>query len=295
MLKKALIIILIISCKTAKSQSCDNMIFNDGTEVLCLVQEIRINEIAYKKCDQPDGPLYIIEKEKVFLIKYKNGTSQVIEQPFNQKPIANTITKQPQKTDYIIGVELPFAMGNYTYQGFNRLLKYSSGIDIVGNFSVRNNFYLGLSLGLNYYPRSLGAYNYKKYKKLYCPIMLRLEQIIPLGKNFISFGLGLGFSFVNSGKTFAYFQKPELFNNNLIYGQEISDDGGIIINAQIGYSLYFSKDLFLSLKAGYLAQTFNVKGYGFIGNYGYNGIYSYETQGILNSFQLSLGVSKKNK
>ena len=58
------------------TQNCDNIILHSGLEISSVVEEIRLNEIAYRKCDNPTGPLYVILKSEVFLIKYKNGTSQ---------------------------------------------------------------------------------------------------------------------------------------------------------------------------------------------------------------------------
>jgi hypothetical protein len=63
----------------SKSQICDNIILSDGTEIPSKIEEIRLNEIAYRKCDFIDGPLYVSSKTDVFMIVYANGTKEVIE------------------------------------------------------------------------------------------------------------------------------------------------------------------------------------------------------------------------
>lgn len=70
----------LLFAQTIFSQECDILILKDGTESSVIVSEIRVSEIAYKKCDFQTGPLYIVLKNEVFMIKYRNGQSEVIKQ-----------------------------------------------------------------------------------------------------------------------------------------------------------------------------------------------------------------------
>ena len=65
--------------KREKTDSCDQIIFKDGSEVSAKVNEVGINEIKYKRCDSPDGPFYVSRKSEIFMIKYANGTKEVIK------------------------------------------------------------------------------------------------------------------------------------------------------------------------------------------------------------------------
>lgn len=56
----------------------DNIIFTDGTETKALVKEIGPETISYVKADNTEGPLYTIERNKVFMIQLSNGTSELI-------------------------------------------------------------------------------------------------------------------------------------------------------------------------------------------------------------------------
>lgn len=62
--------------------SCDVMIFRNGSEISVRVIEVGVSEIKYLKCDNLTGPTYITNKAELFLIKYHNGSRDVFkEQP----------------------------------------------------------------------------------------------------------------------------------------------------------------------------------------------------------------------
>lgn len=63
--------------------SQDIIILKTGDELQSIVHEIDIDVIKYKKFENQEGPLYTIEKSKVFMIKYANGTKDV----FNDQPL----------------------------------------------------------------------------------------------------------------------------------------------------------------------------------------------------------------
>lgn len=74
---KTLCFLLTMLCSlTAFAQ--DNIIFLDGTETKALVKDIGIETISYVKADNTEGPLYTIERNKVFMIQLSNGSSEVI-------------------------------------------------------------------------------------------------------------------------------------------------------------------------------------------------------------------------
>jgi hypothetical protein len=60
------------------SQECDVIVLKTGEEITSQVLEIRLSEIAYKKCDFTSGPTYVLLKTDVFMIKYKNGQKELI-------------------------------------------------------------------------------------------------------------------------------------------------------------------------------------------------------------------------
>ncbi len=80
----------------------DNIVFKDGTEVKAKVQEISTTEVVYKRHDNLEGPVYTVERNKVFIIQFENGTSEVVTPiNFNQVPGTNaTGRRQLVGTDY---------------------------------------------------------------------------------------------------------------------------------------------------------------------------------------------------
>lgn len=59
-------------------EECDVIVLKTGEEVSAKVTEIGQDEIKYKKCDNLSGPTYSMNKSDVFMIKYSNGTKDII-------------------------------------------------------------------------------------------------------------------------------------------------------------------------------------------------------------------------
>jgi hypothetical protein len=72
----------------------DVIVKNDKTEIKAKVLEITDQVIKYKKFELLEGPTYNINKVEVFMIIYKNGTKEYIEQP----KVASTPVKQTVPT-----------------------------------------------------------------------------------------------------------------------------------------------------------------------------------------------------
>lgn len=78
---------LLFVCLFANAQ--DNIVFKDGTEVKAKVQEISTTEVVYKRQDNLDGPVYKVERSKVFIIQFENGTTEVVS-PLNINQVLGT-------------------------------------------------------------------------------------------------------------------------------------------------------------------------------------------------------------
>jgi hypothetical protein len=73
-------------------EECDLITLMNGEEILVKIVEIGTKDIRYKKCDNLNGPDYILPKTEVFMVKYPNGTKEVIT-PANAK--SNVERKTP--------------------------------------------------------------------------------------------------------------------------------------------------------------------------------------------------------
>jgi len=70
--------------------SCDVILYKDGSEIKVKITEISSANIKYKRCDMPEGPVYVANKTQIFMIKYANGTKEVV------KTSENTYTSSAQ-------------------------------------------------------------------------------------------------------------------------------------------------------------------------------------------------------
>jgi hypothetical protein len=66
--------------RNSTENQCDIIILKTGREILAKVLEIGNAEVKYKMCDNLDGPTFTMVKAEIFMIKYPNGTSTVINE-----------------------------------------------------------------------------------------------------------------------------------------------------------------------------------------------------------------------
>ena len=78
----------------AKEQ-CDNLMLKSGEEISASIEEVGEDLIKYRKCNNQSGPLYSISRNKVFMIKYANGTKDL----FNDVPENNQETDNLNSND----------------------------------------------------------------------------------------------------------------------------------------------------------------------------------------------------
>lgn len=112
--------------KTSNPDSlCDKITFKNGDEAMVKVLEIAPNDVKYKKCDSPDGPLYVVKKADVFMVTFANGTKEVFktESTATQNNNNTQTTRNydgPRKTHPMAILALVFAvLGLFTYGLFS--------------------------------------------------------------------------------------------------------------------------------------------------------------------------------
>ncbi|HXC06200.1 MAG TPA: hypothetical protein VNZ86_15690 [Bacteroidia bacterium] len=55
------------------SSHCDTLKMNSGEKILVLITEVTPEQVKYRTCDYPDGPIHIVLKNKVSSIHYASG------------------------------------------------------------------------------------------------------------------------------------------------------------------------------------------------------------------------------
>ena len=81
---KKIIILVIATTAFLYSYSQDLIIKRNGEEIKTKVLEVALTIVKYKNYSNPNGPTYEILKSEIFMIKYENGTKDVIN-PIQQK------------------------------------------------------------------------------------------------------------------------------------------------------------------------------------------------------------------
>ena len=85
------------------AQDCDLIILQDGSEIEAKVLEVSSENISYKKCNFQDGPTYVVVRKDIFLIKYKDGSkelmtdSKVVVNPTKNTAVTPVKTNQTAK------------------------------------------------------------------------------------------------------------------------------------------------------------------------------------------------------
>ncbi|MFN8278534.1 MAG: hypothetical protein U0T84_13730 [Chitinophagales bacterium] len=89
-----IVMLLLLACVSVKAQ--DIITYKNGDEVKAKVTEVSPTEIKYKVWDNQDGPLYRVSKADIFMIKYENGTKDVMSSAPVAAPIP-AITEEERK------------------------------------------------------------------------------------------------------------------------------------------------------------------------------------------------------
>ncbi|CAN5447538.1 hypothetical protein BH09BAC1_BH09BAC1_02010 [soil metagenome] len=145
----AIALMFVAFCANAQ----DNIVFKDGTEVKAKVQEITTTEVVYKRHDNMAGPVYRIERNKVFIIQFENGTSEVVTPVnFNQVPTAtengsHRLVGNPYRSpglSFLFSFLLPGGGQYYNHQygkGAAMSALWMGGIITAATSSRRGNYY----------------------------------------------------------------------------------------------------------------------------------------------------------
>lgn len=93
--------------------TCGDMItMRNGQELFGKVMEVSPKTVKYKRCDNLDGPLMVVNTNDVFMIKYTNGTKEVFtkDETQNSGTGKNPDIQQPKKyhplaiTSFVFGL-----------------------------------------------------------------------------------------------------------------------------------------------------------------------------------------------
>ncbi|MDI1353468.1 MAG: DUF4190 domain-containing protein [bacterium] len=85
-----------LALKQSPPDTCDVLLFRDGSEIRAKVLEVAPTDIKYKRCDNIEGPSYVTRKSDLFMVKYANGTKEVMKEEAPAQKEFNTYNPSPQ-------------------------------------------------------------------------------------------------------------------------------------------------------------------------------------------------------
>ena len=124
----------------AVPDSCDKIIHKDGTEIMAKITEINTSEIRYKRCDFIDGPTFVEKQNKVFMIKYANGKSEMFKTEKAVEYNHGKITQDSQKINDKDKNTNPFSQASLIFSilGFYPLIILGSILGLIFGAIAKN-------------------------------------------------------------------------------------------------------------------------------------------------------------
>ena len=68
----------------------DIITLKNSNVIFALVQEVGMEDIKYKRYDNPTGPTYVMKKSDTYMIRYINGTSDIFQSESTPPPVTDT-------------------------------------------------------------------------------------------------------------------------------------------------------------------------------------------------------------
>lgn len=226
---KVVLIILSLVAYNIQAIGQDLIILRNADEIEGKVIEVLDNEIKYKKKSNPDGPLYSIDKDFIFMVKYENGQKDV----FNAEKVE---PKEPdkefkfKKRGFTNITELTTGIGISTTSE-----EFSYGFSTVNGYLVNPHFSVGFGVGID------------KYEDF-----LAVPLFVDLRANFLKYRVTPIFS-VGVGYSIPIWQKN---------GSSSDLRGGVFVNPAIGAKFFVSQKTSLFLTLGYRLQEIETPVYG---------------------------------
>jgi opacity protein-like surface antigen len=106
----------------------DMIILKDGNIIEAKVMEIHPTEIRYKRSDNLDGPMIILPVSSILSIRYKNGTTDII----NASPVSSS-SLAGQAANQLSGTSGSYTRQNFLEESLQTILNAFPAIPIAGN------------------------------------------------------------------------------------------------------------------------------------------------------------------
>lgn len=93
-MKRHLYFLLLALLPSLAARAQDVLTKTNGDAIQAKILEITPLEVRYKRTDNPDGPLIVVRRNDVFMIKYANGTQELLNPAAAGSPVAPAGSRQ---------------------------------------------------------------------------------------------------------------------------------------------------------------------------------------------------------
>ena len=124
-LKNVAAVVVCLAAWVFSANAQDIITLKNGDEIRARVTEIGTTEIRYKRFENIDGPTIVLARSDVFLIRYENGTRDVINPITPNTSTGSTNTRNDaRKGDIAMGVNAAVGLGTiFPNYGFGAKLQ----------------------------------------------------------------------------------------------------------------------------------------------------------------------------
>ncbi len=146
-MKKILFLTLLIFSCTQILNAQDKIYRQNGKVVLAKVVEIGSSEIKYKEFNNPDGPIYVLETDRIKKIVFENGTTQTFQDNLKDMERYADQKKKALKINFLSPLYGYSEIGYEKVTGFGKSYEFSLGVIGAGKSNVINaSYYSGNQL-----------------------------------------------------------------------------------------------------------------------------------------------------
>lgn len=180
-MKKIVFVIIVFLCNILIVNAQDFIVLRDATEIEAKVLTVESEEITYKKWDFQDGPTFHLSKQKIFYIRYSNGSKDVFDQentPSRKNFSTNKQTNRalPKNSNNKSFFEMYAALGCsfFSDEDAGPSLHFTPGV------RVNDHLFLGLKTGTDIL---FGYYN-EHFDLAFIPFLLNVRGNYLVNTNF---------------------------------------------------------------------------------------------------------------
>jgi len=141
-LRKVVAIAICLAGSSVTLSAQDVITLKNGDDIKAIVQEVGIDDVKYKRFDNPNGPNYMLKKAEILMIRYENGSKDV----FNKFATSNSVDKQQQTSIGTMQPELSYSDG--VWQNGTKLSADNVRSVMSGNSEALRQYNSGKSLYL---------------------------------------------------------------------------------------------------------------------------------------------------